>query len=48
VRFDLSKYHNWYDLRITADEIQGYEVQYAGHVDTGKESFTDPAMGGII
>ena len=39
---------NFTVFSVKAGEFQGFEVRYAGHVDTGKESFTDPAIGGII
>jgi phospholipase C len=44
---DLSKSFGWYDftVRIRGNEI--FEKRYAGHVETGKASFTDPLMGGI-
>ncbi len=39
---DLSKQHGWYDLTIqSGDTIQ----TLAGHIETGKPSFTDPQMG---
>jgi phospholipase C len=44
---DLSKSHNWYDLKISVNGFSDLEWHYAGHVETGKESFTDPKMGGL-
>lgn len=45
---DLSKSHNWYDFKIVVDGYSDFEWHYAGHVETGKESFTDPKMGGMF
>ncbi|MGH2644748.1 MAG: phospholipase domain-containing protein, partial [Chitinophagaceae bacterium] len=45
---NLSKSHNWYDFSIRIKGIDNFERRYAGHVETGKDSFTDPVMGGII
>jgi phospholipase C len=45
---NLSKSHNWYDFSIRIKGMDNFERRYAGHVETGKDSFTDPAMGGII
>ena len=42
---DLKKSHNWYDFKLTANSYPDFEWHYAGHVETGKESFTDPKMG---
>jgi phospholipase C len=43
--FDLQRSHRWYDLRIRVVETPGFEVRYAGRVETGEESVSDPAMG---
>jgi hypothetical protein len=32
---------DWYDL-----SVRSFEQRFAGRVETGKESFTDPYMGG--
>lgn len=45
---DLSKNFNWYDFSATVNGASIFEKRYAGHVETGKASFTDPAMGGIV
>ncbi|MEV4706698.1 phospholipase domain-containing protein [Actinoplanes sp. NPDC049316] len=36
----------WYDLVVTAGADSEYRC--AGHVENGKDSITDPAMGGLI
>ncbi len=40
----LGKSHNWYDASIQIDRSAAIK-RYAGHVETGKESVTDPFMG---
>jgi len=40
----LGKSHNWYDLSIQIDQSAMIK-RYAGHVETGMESVTDPFMG---
>ncbi|MBB6142687.1 phospholipase C [Silvibacterium bohemicum] len=35
----------WYDLRIRVAGAAHYEQRYAGKVEMGRESFTDPSMG---
>jgi len=41
------KSHGWYDFSITIAGYNNYEKRYAGRVETGKESFSDPFMGGL-
>ena len=38
----------WYDLTITVEGDAGFEYRLAGHVETGKDSLSDPAMGGLV
>lgn len=45
---DLSKSSNWYDVSIIIKDINGFERRYAGHVETGEASITDPLMGGMV
>jgi phospholipase C len=40
--------HNWYDFTIQVNGNDSFSKQYAGHVETGKSSFTDPLMGGVL
>jgi phospholipase C len=35
---------NWYDLSVTTAELAGYLRRYAGHIENGQASFSDPAM----
>lgn len=48
VILNLLKSYNWYDFSIRIKEIAGLEKRYAGHVETGKESKSDPYMGRVI
>jgi phospholipase C len=40
--------HGWYDFSITINGADAFEKRYAGRVETGKESFSDPYMGRMI
>lgn len=42
----LQKSHGWYDLRVTIAGAPGFAQRFAGHVETGEESRTDPLMAG--
>ncbi len=44
---DLSKSAHWYDLTITINGSDVYRKQYAGHVENGEESISDPMMGRV-
>lgn len=41
----LSASQHWYDLSITMATADRFLFQYAGHIETGKASMTDPAIG---
>lgn len=43
----LSASHGWHDLRITVNDASAFFQRFAGHVETGRESRTDPLMGGV-
>jgi phospholipase C len=48
VSLDLLKSHSWYDFLIRTKGSKEAGWHYAGHVETGKESFTDPQIGGVV
>ncbi|NCD71023.1 phosphocholine-specific phospholipase C [Mucilaginibacter agri] len=45
---DLSKSFGWYDFSIKVQGHASFEKRYAGRVETGASSFSDPLMGGTI
>jgi phospholipase C len=45
VRVNLTKSSGWYDLSVTIEGDLAFENRFAGRVETGKESISDPAMG---
>lgn len=44
---DLQKSHGWYDFTVKINGHPQFAIRYAGRVETGKASFTDPVMGGV-
>jgi phospholipase C len=44
----LKRFHGWYDVVVTVAEDPSFEVRLTGHVETGRDSFSDPAMGGLV
>lgn len=48
ILLDLSKNFGWYDVSIKINGVPIFEKRYAGRVETGKQSYTDPFMGRII
>lgn len=48
VVLDLKQSHGWYDFSLTVAGTDHFEQRYAGRVETGEASFTDPVMGGIV
>lgn len=45
---NLNESSNWYDVSVKIKGNKIYERRYAGHVETGRESITDPLMGGLV
>jgi phospholipase C len=41
----LAQYAGWYDLALTVESDLTVQQQLAGHLETGRASTTDPAMG---
>jgi phospholipase C len=46
----LQSSHGWYDFTVLTDgsDGSGFESRYAGRVETGQPSFSDPFMGGLV
>jgi len=44
----LERFHGWYDLIVTVSGDATFKYRLAGHVETGDDSFTDPALGGLV
>jgi phospholipase C len=42
---DLRAHHAWYDLHVTVDTDPHFARTFAGHVETGRPSMSDPALG---
>ncbi len=48
LRFDLSAADQWYDFSLTQAAVPGWTRRYAGHVETGRASRTDPGIGAMV
>jgi phospholipase C len=46
--FDLEQSYGWYDITVNIQGNKYFARQYAGRVETGAESHSDPAMGRVI
>jgi phospholipase C len=46
--WSLEQFFGWYDLIVTVAEDATFNHRLAGHVETGRDSFSDPAMGGLV
>jgi phospholipase C len=47
-QLSLKQFYGWYDLIVTVAEDATFNYRLAGHVETGKDSFSDPALGGLV
>ncbi|MGC4092869.1 MAG: DUF756 domain-containing protein [Polyangiaceae bacterium] len=45
--WSLRRSAHWYDFSATVRELNGFVRRFAGHVETGRDSFSDPALGGV-
>lgn len=45
---NLKHSYNWYDFTISTNADPKFSKTFAGHVETGKESQSDPKMGGMV
>ena len=43
----LDQFYGWYDLIITVAGDPAFKYRLAGHVETGKDSYSDPVLGGL-
>lgn len=47
IRFDLSSSSGWYDYSVKVEGYPDFEQRFAGHVENGETSITDPLLGSI-
>ncbi|TAM98096.1 MAG: phospholipase C, phosphocholine-specific [Chitinophagaceae bacterium] len=47
ITLPLGKSHGWYDFSLQVKGKEHFTRRYAGHVETGESSFTDPLMGRV-
>ncbi len=45
--FGLNGTHGWYDFILEVEQDSSFHYQIAGHLETGSESRTDPAIGSV-
>ncbi len=45
-RYVLDGSFGWYDLTLTVDSDRSFQQRFAGHLETGKDSASDPALSG--
>jgi phospholipase C len=44
---NLKRSHGWYDFTVKTESSEA-EARFAGRVETGRPSFSDPFMGGVV
>ena len=44
----LAETFGWYDFVITVDSDPVFQNRFAGHLENGQNSFSDPLMGGLV
>ena len=48
LQFPVERTRGWYDLAVSVQGDPQFEYRYAGHLETGEASISDPGMGGLI
>lgn len=46
--WSLARSSGWYDLIIVVDGDWQFEYRFAGHLEDGEDSISDPLMGGLV
>jgi phospholipase C len=46
--WSLERTRGWYDLTISIESDSQFEARYAGHLEDGEDSISDPLMGGLL
>ncbi len=47
ITVDLNSSHQWYNFKVDVKNNETFWQQFAGHIETGDESVTDPYMGRV-
>jgi phospholipase C len=47
IRLDLTQSFLWYDFSLQVEGFELFKRIYAGHMENGQPSFSDPAMGRV-
>jgi phospholipase C len=45
--YDVRRNHGWYDLAVRADGHADFLQRFAGYLENGRDSISDPLMGGM-
>ncbi|HCN84226.1 MAG TPA: hypothetical protein DIT07_11495 [Sphingobacteriaceae bacterium] len=48
ITLNLSKSYNWYDLSVKLKGYDQFDERFAGRVETGAITKTDPLMGRVV
>jgi phospholipase C len=46
--WSLATFYGWYDITIETDADPTFQARLAGHLETGEDSMTDPALDGSL
>lgn len=48
LQMNTKKSRGWYEINLSAKESPDLKITYAGRLETGKDSISDPQMGGVV
>jgi len=41
----MSEWYDWYDFTVSLENEPEFKRRFAGRIETGKDSYSDPFMG---
>lgn len=48
LQLDMSEWYGWYDFSVTLNQDPSFSRRFAGRIETGKDSCSDPFMGYLL
>ncbi len=46
-KWQVQDFYGWYDVVVTVEGDDSFAQRFAGHIENGKDSYSDPMMGGL-
>ena len=47
-KWPVARFSGWHDFIVSAEHDAGFQREVAGHLESGRDSISDPLMGGLV